>query len=87
MYENSFQCLSKAEEEYFNESFLEKIGQRDLIFFGEFKEVVFGLPKYAKNISFTNELLEKIKKKIKERQVGISENDLYLSIIILITLQ
>lgn len=83
MYENSFQCLSKTDEEYFNDAFIDKIGQRDLIFFAEFREIVYGSRKFSKNSSFTNELLEKVKKKIQERQSGISQNDLYLSNLLL----
>ena len=77
MYENSFQCLTRSDEEYLLESFADRMGNRDFIGFTEFRDIVLGFRKFNKNL--TVDLLEKIKKKIKERQTGISENELNLS--------
>jgi len=79
MFENHFQCLTKSEEEFLTDSFSDRIGNnRDGVSYNEFKEIVLSLNKFNKNQNLTVELLEKSKKKIKERQPGISENELLI---------
>ncbi len=79
MYENNFQCLNKSDEEFLTDSFTDRIGNnRDGISFNEFKEIVLSVHKFNKNHNLTIELLEKSKKKIKERQAGISDNELLI---------
>jgi len=57
---------------------MERIGNRDGISFNEYREIVLGYNKMNKNPTLTQELLEKCKKKMRERQSGISENELII---------
>lgn len=78
MYESGFQCLTKSDEEFLFDCYMERVGNRDGISIVDFKEIVLGFDKFVKNQSYILEQLEKIKKKMKERQVGISDHELVI---------
>ncbi len=78
MSESGFQCLTRSEEECLLDCYLERVGQKDGVSIVEFREIVMGFRKFHRNQSHILELLEKVKKKIKERSSGISENDIVI---------
>jgi len=79
MYENTFHCLTKTEIIYFNDSYAEKIGNdRDGISLTELREIIFSFHKFNRNFNSTQEMFEKCKKKIKEKQTGLSENEIVI---------
>lgn len=79
--ENTFNFLNKKDEENLLEYFSDRIGAtRDGISTSEFKEILFGFGKFNSNQNFTIELFEKCRKKMKERQPGISENEMIIRI-------
>lgn len=78
MYESGFQCLTRSDEEFLLDCYSEKAGHKDGISITEFKDIILAFPKFNKNQTYILDLLEKVKKKIKERQVGISENELVI---------
>jgi len=83
MYESGFQCLTRSDEEFLLDCYSERVGHRDGISMIELRDIVLVFPKFNKNHSYILEIFEKVKKKIKERQVGISENELIIRTIIL----
>lgn len=81
MIENAFHFLTKEDEEYLIESFMDRIGNnKEGISMNEFRDILVSYSKFNYNQNFTNDLLEKCKKKIRERQPGISENELTIGI-------
>jgi hypothetical protein len=79
MIENSLHFLHKKDDEYLTESFSDRIGSnRDGISVTEFKEILFGFGRLSQNQNFACDLFEKCKKKMKQRQPGISENEMVI---------
>lgn len=66
MYENGFQCLTNVDYDYFDEIFEEHTMNKDkILHFTDFKDIVMNHKKFNRMLSA--ELLEKVKKKIKEK--------------------
>ncbi len=76
MYESSLELLSNQEIELFTELFQEH-SRDNSIFFYDFKEMLFSFDKFES--PYLSELIEKIKKKLKERYSGYSDSELSLS--------
>jgi hypothetical protein len=81
MYETSLELLSNQEIELFTELFNERCRDNS-VFFNDFKEMLYSYDKFES--PYLNELIEKVKKKLKERNSGYSDNELILSKILVI---
>lgn len=78
MYENGFQFLTKNEFNYFDQLFEERMMEKEnLLAFNDFKDIVMNFRGF--NRLFCSEMLDKIKKKLRERQSSLMDTDLYLS--------
>jgi hypothetical protein len=73
-----FQFMSATEIKHFAKLFNESLAdeQTEEISFEDFREIVLSYSKFNRNISLG--LLEKIKKKMKERMSSQSDADLYI---------
>lgn len=76
MYDSSLELLSNSEMDQFNDYFNER-SRDNSVFFYDFKEVLNSFDKFESPC--LTELVEKIKKKLKERYSGFSDNELALS--------
>jgi hypothetical protein len=71
MYDNGFQFLINSELDYFEDLFEDrKIEKANQITFNEFKDIVMNFKKFNRMVS--SEILDKIKRKLKERQSALS---------------
>jgi hypothetical protein len=77
MYESSLELISHMEIDIFSELFYER-SRDNTLFFNDFKEILFSFDKFESPC--LNELIEKIKKKLKDRYSGYSDNELIISI-------
>ncbi len=76
MYESSLDLLTNNEIEQFMDLFNERSRDSSILFL-DFKEIVISFYKFESPCLV--ELIEKIKKKLKERYSGFSDNELILS--------
>jgi hypothetical protein len=76
MYESSLELLSNEDIELFTELFYENSIENKL-HFNTLKEILYSYDKF--DSPCLSELIEKIKKKLKDRYSGYSDNELVLS--------
>ena len=76
MYESSLELLSHMEIELFTELFYERSRDNTVNFY-DFKEILGSFDKFESPC--LGELIDKIKKKLKDRYSGYTENELSLS--------
>ena len=78
MFDPSSGLLSQEEIEYFKDIFNTRTKENSIPYH-EFKEIILNFRKF--DSSCLADLIDKIKKKIKEKNISFSENDLSISII------
>jgi hypothetical protein len=76
MYESSLELLSNEDIELFTEVFFEH-SRDNTVLFNTFKEFLYSFDKFESPC--LAELIEKVKKKLKERYSGYSDNELIIS--------
>jgi hypothetical protein len=76
MFEPSLELLSINEQEILAEIFTER-ARDNTIFFYDFKDILYSFDKFESPC--LGELLEKVKKKLKERYSGFTDSELTIS--------